>query len=106
MVAIIILELMSQVVIHTICPLFRVICQVYKKPREHPALYSINAQYDKSIDIGVDELWVLNEDEPSGLKDLSTAMGQERPQCGLPYRFFDLVLYSIRQLQGRNQWTS
>lgn len=45
--------------------------------REDPALYPINAVYDEPIDIGIEELQVLNQDMPSGLKDLPPAMGQE-----------------------------
>lgn len=76
--------------------LFWVIRRVYKESREKSTLHPVEALHNDPVDVRLQELWVLNQDQPRGLKNLPPAMGQERPRCRFPQRFLNLVFDVIR----------
>ena len=78
------------------CILLRVICRVGKEAREKPMLYPINALNNNPIEVGVEELRVLDQNQPSSLEDFLPAMGEVCPRCCLAQCGFDLVLNLIR----------
>jgi hypothetical protein len=49
-----------------------------------------------SIDVGIKKLWVLEQNQPRGVEDLSSKMGEVGIRRSLAERSFNLVLDLIR----------
>jgi hypothetical protein len=67
------------VVVREIYILFWIICRVNEETREKPTFYPIDTLNDHPIKIGVEELGILDQNQPSGLKDLTPKMTEVCP---------------------------
>lgn len=88
--------------------LFRIICRIGEEPGEDPSAYPIDTVNDYPIDICIEELRVLDQDQPSRVENFSSTVGEQWFRSSLAYCCPNLVLDSVRELteiesQGRRE---